>query len=117
MPGGYAIIACFAPTAPDHCSGLPVHRSSADDIVDRLGSEFSLVDSSVQVHTTPSSREQPFTWVTARRGGLLSDLDPLLEPPQILWHLAGRLAAHDERHQQLSDPVAGEVQLDRQPGP
>lgn len=66
-PGGYAIIACFAPTGPDHCSGLPVHRSSADQILDLLGSAFSPVDSSVQVHTTPSNREQPFTWVTARR--------------------------------------------------
>jgi trans-aconitate methyltransferase len=27
-PGGYAIIACFAPTAPDRCSGLPVHRGA-----------------------------------------------------------------------------------------
>ena len=67
VPGGYAIIACFAPTGPDHCSGLPVHRSSADDVLDLLGSEFSPIDSTVQVHTTPSNVEQPFTWVTAQR--------------------------------------------------
>ena len=67
-PGGYAIIACFAPTAPDRCSGLPVHRGSTDDILGLLGSDFSTVASSVQVHTTPSNRQQPFTWVTARRG-------------------------------------------------
>jgi trans-aconitate methyltransferase len=66
-PGGHAIIASFAPTGPEHCSGLPVHRSSADDILDLLGSGFSAVHSSVQVHTTPSNREQPFTWMTARR--------------------------------------------------
>jgi trans-aconitate methyltransferase len=66
-PGGYAIIASFAPTGPDHCSGLPVHRSSADDILDLLGSEFTTVDSSIQIHTTPSNRDQPFTWVTATR--------------------------------------------------
>ena len=67
-PGGYAIIASFAPTGPEQCSGLPVHRSSADDILDLLGKEFGIVDSRIQVHTTPSRREQPFTWVTARRG-------------------------------------------------
>lgn len=67
VSGGYAIIACFAPTGPDHCSGLPVHRSSADDILDLLGSEFNPIDSGVQVHITPSNAEQPFTWVTARR--------------------------------------------------
>jgi SAM-dependent methyltransferase len=66
-PGGYAIIAGFAPTGPEQCSGLPVHRSSADDILDLLGSGFSTVDTSVQVHTTPSKTAQPFTWVTARR--------------------------------------------------
>jgi SAM-dependent methyltransferase len=68
VPGGYAIIATFAPTGPDRCSGLPVQRSSADDILDLLGSAFSPVASSVQVHTTPSKSEQPFMWVTARRG-------------------------------------------------
>jgi trans-aconitate methyltransferase len=66
-PGGYAIIAGFAPTGPEECSGLPVHRSSADGILDLLGPGFQAVESSVQVHTTPSNSEQPFTWVTARR--------------------------------------------------
>jgi SAM-dependent methyltransferase len=66
-PGGYAIVAGFAPAGPEQCSGLPVHRSSADDILDLLGSGFSCVDSSIQVHTTPSKMKQPFTWVTARR--------------------------------------------------
>ena len=67
-PGGYAIIASFAPAGPEQCSGLPVRRSSADDILDLLGGGFSTVDSRVLMHTTPSDREQPFTWVTARRG-------------------------------------------------
>ena len=66
-PGGYAIIAGFAPTGPEQCSGLPVHRSSADDILDLLRGGFSTVHTSVQVHTTPSRTAQPFTWVTARR--------------------------------------------------
>lgn len=68
LPGGYAIIAGFAPNGPEECSGLPVHRSSADGILDVLGCGFRAVESSVQVHTTPSASEQPFTWVTARRG-------------------------------------------------
>jgi hypothetical protein len=67
-PTGYAIIAGFAPTGPEQCSGLPVHRSSPEDILDLLGSEFRAVESSVQIHTTPSNTDQPFTWVTARRG-------------------------------------------------
>ncbi len=67
--GGYAIIAGFAPAGPERCSGLPVHRSSADDILDLLGSGFSTVESSIRIHTTPTNRDQPFTWVTARRDG------------------------------------------------
>jgi hypothetical protein len=67
-PRGYTIIAGFAPTGPVQCSGLPVQRSSPDDILDLLGSEFSTVESGVQIHTTPSNRDQPFTWVTARWG-------------------------------------------------
>lgn len=70
-PGGYAIIASFAPTGPEQCSGLPVLRSSAEDILDLLGSEFSTVESSIRIHTTPSNQDQPFTWVTARRKGTL----------------------------------------------
>ena len=67
-PGGYIITASFAPTGPEECSGLPVRRSSADDILDLLGSGFSTVESGVRVHTTPSGGEQPFSWLTARRG-------------------------------------------------
>jgi SAM-dependent methyltransferase len=67
-PGGYAIIATFAPGGPKRCSGLPVRNSSADDILELLDSEFSTIESSVQIHTTPSNMDQPFTWVTARRG-------------------------------------------------
>jgi trans-aconitate methyltransferase len=67
-PGGYAIIAGFAPTAPEQCSGLPVRRSSPDDILDLLGREFITFERGVRIHTTPSNRDQPFTWLTARRG-------------------------------------------------
>ena len=42
-PGGHAIITTFAPDGPDHCSGQPVHRSSASDILNTLGDEFELV--------------------------------------------------------------------------
>jgi SAM-dependent methyltransferase len=66
-PGGHAIIATFAPDGPEYCSGLPVRRSSAAEILDVLGDEFTLVATSVETHTTPSGSAQPFTWVIARR--------------------------------------------------
>ena len=67
MPGGHAIIAGFAPDGPDHCSGLPVQRSSAQDIADLLGDDFELLHARVREHRTPSGTAQPFTWVIARR--------------------------------------------------
>ena len=67
VPGGHAIIATFAPGGPDRCSGLPVQRSSAQDIADLLGHEFQLLRAQVREHRTPSGAAQPFTWVIAQR--------------------------------------------------
>jgi trans-aconitate methyltransferase len=66
-PGGHAIITTFAPDGPDHCSGQPVHRSSASDILNTLGDEFELVDAARSIHLTPAEVPQAFTHVTARR--------------------------------------------------
>src|SRR5262249_46370048 len=49
-PGGHAVIATFAPDGPTNCSGLPVHRSSPEDIVELLGDQFTLVRAAEQLH-------------------------------------------------------------------
>jgi trans-aconitate methyltransferase len=67
ISGGHAIIATFAPGGPDHCSGLPVQRSSAQEIADLLGHDFRLLRAQVREHRTPSGAAQPFTWVIAQR--------------------------------------------------
>lgn len=67
MSGGHAIVATFAPGGPDHCSGLPVQRSSAQEIADLLGHDFQLLRAQVHEHRTPSGAAQPFTWVIAQR--------------------------------------------------
>jgi trans-aconitate methyltransferase len=66
-PGGHAVIATFAPNGPDHCSGLPVKRSSAPEIMNLLGPRFTLQRAEIQTHITPDGAEQPFTWVIAHR--------------------------------------------------
>jgi SAM-dependent methyltransferase len=76
-PGGHTIIATFAPDGPSQCSGLPVQRNSADEILKLLGSDFTTIDTSVETHTTPSGKDQPFTWVIARR----RRADPTAESP------------------------------------
>jgi len=68
--GGHAIIATFAPDGPTSCSGLPVQRSSAEEILDLLGNQFTGVSAKTQHHRTPGGREQAFTWIVAKRTGL-----------------------------------------------
>jgi len=77
-PGGAVVIATFSPAGPTHCSGLPVARHSAEDVVEFLGPEFELVEARCEEHITPSGVRQPFVWVAARqRTGLLSERSPL----------------------------------------
>ena len=66
-PAGAVIIATFASDGPDHCSGLPVARYSAEDLTALLGNAFTVVDTSREEHTTPAGARQSFTWVAARR--------------------------------------------------
>jgi hypothetical protein len=44
-PGGYAIIATFAPGGPEQCSDLPVRRYGADTLAETLGAGFQLISS------------------------------------------------------------------------
>ncbi len=66
VPDGAVIVATFATDGPEQCSGLPVRRYSADELLGLLDG-FELVEARRQVHTTPWGAEQAFTWVAARR--------------------------------------------------
>jgi hypothetical protein len=65
-PGGFVIMATFAPDGPERCSGLPVTRYSADELGSALGTDFKVVKQRREVHTTPGGGVQPFTWIAAR---------------------------------------------------
>ena len=65
-PGGFAVIATFAPDGPTSCSGLPVLRSSAGDVLDLLGDGFDPVQETAEQHITPSGRTQAFSRLVAR---------------------------------------------------
>ena len=60
------IIGTFAPEAPDMCSGLPVVRYAADDLVALLGVTFELAVATREEHATPRGAIQPFTWIAGR---------------------------------------------------
>ena len=66
-PGGYAIIATFAPDGPEKCSGLPVRRHSAAELAAAFAPQFALERELREEHATPWGATQPFTWVVLVR--------------------------------------------------
>jgi len=65
--GGHLIVATFAEDGPTQCSGLPVHRYSADAIHDVFSRSFSLVAHEHEEHVTPKGVVQSFVWTTLNR--------------------------------------------------
>ena len=72
-PNGTAIIATFALDGPERCSELPVVRYSPETLADALGDDFTVIESTAHVHTTPWGAEQRFQYSRFRfKGGRLS---------------------------------------------
>ena len=65
-PGGYGIIATFAPDGPEQCSGLPVRRYDAETLRQTLGADFQLISSQRHEHVTPWGATQPFQFSVFR---------------------------------------------------
>ncbi|MCK1542057.1 class I SAM-dependent methyltransferase [Bradyrhizobium sp. 147] len=59
-PGGYVIIATFAPDGPEQCSGLPVQRHDSSSLLAELGAEFELIETRSEIHHTPWHSTQAF---------------------------------------------------------
>lgn len=65
--GGFAIVGTFGPDGPDKCSGLPVARYAPTELHARFGEPFDLIESNVEVHTTPWGAPQQFVYCFCRR--------------------------------------------------
>jgi SAM-dependent methyltransferase len=59
-PGGSLIVSTFGPSGPERCSGLAVVRYDAAALGGELGDRFRLVESSLDLHATPSGAVQQF---------------------------------------------------------
>jgi SAM-dependent methyltransferase len=66
-PGGWLIVAGFAPDGPDSCSGLPVHRHSEASLTAVFAPAFTPVDFTREDHTTPAGALQHFLYGRFRR--------------------------------------------------
>jgi hypothetical protein len=64
---GALILGTFAQDGPERCSGLRVHRWSADALAAELGAKFRLIESLREDHRTPGGAVQPFTWARFER--------------------------------------------------
>lgn len=67
VPGGYVIIATFAPDGPQRCSGLPVVRHDAASLGQMLGPSFALIEERHHAHHTPAGAIQRFQFSRFRR--------------------------------------------------
>lgn len=61
-PGAHVIIATFGPEGPLQCSGLDVARYDADSLHDEFGESFQLVKSDIELHMTPTEKNQQFLY-------------------------------------------------------
>ena len=66
-PGGYFLLATFAPDGPPRCSGLPVRRYDAPSLARELGEGVRLVAHRRESHRTPFGTRQPFLYTLWRR--------------------------------------------------
>jgi 2-polyprenyl-3-methyl-5-hydroxy-6-metoxy-1,4-benzoquinol methylase len=60
--GGHVIVSTFGPEGPTKCSGLEVRRYDAESLHREFGSRFRLVESSTELHHTPSKTVQQFLY-------------------------------------------------------
>jgi SAM-dependent methyltransferase len=65
-PDGSVVVATFAEDGPEYCSGLPVARYKPEDLAALLGSDFTVIATRKESHSTPGGITQPFSWVAAK---------------------------------------------------
>jgi hypothetical protein len=66
-PGGFLIVAGFAFTGPERCSGLDVVRHSPDSLQDEFGKRYRLLKHVEEEHYTPSGAKQDFVYCLFKR--------------------------------------------------
>ena len=75
--GGCAVFAEFGPEGPTSCSGLPVHRWSAEELREFLGSGWTLEAQAPEAHVTPSGAVQQFVVCWFRRRATSEGTGPM----------------------------------------
>jgi 2-polyprenyl-3-methyl-5-hydroxy-6-metoxy-1,4-benzoquinol methylase len=69
-PGGSVILSTFGPAGPERCSGLTAIRYDASKLEREFGDPFHLVETSLEMHETPSGAVQQFLCCWCRLGSV-----------------------------------------------
>jgi len=65
--GGHALFAEFPPHGAPKCAGLDLHRYSVEELAERLGSGFALVDHFDHTYINPAGDPRPYIYALFRR--------------------------------------------------
>jgi len=65
--GGHALFAEYPPHGAAQCAGLELHRYSVDELSERLGSGFALVDHFDHTHINPTGAPRPYVYALFAR--------------------------------------------------
>ena len=72
-PGGHVVIGTFGPAGPTKCSGLDVVRYDSEALSREFGEKFRLIESAIEMHTTPSGASQQFLYCHFTMAGGAAD--------------------------------------------
>jgi SAM-dependent methyltransferase len=67
LPGGFVIMAAFAPDGATRCSGLPVQRHDVESLSEFLGDGFKLLESFNYMYHMPSGDLRPYVYTRFQR--------------------------------------------------
>ena len=68
-PGGHVLLAEFASDGAQRCAGLPVHRYSEKEMLERLGEGFVAVTKQRHIYHNPNGDPRPYVYGLFRRAG------------------------------------------------
>ena len=66
-PGGHVLLAEFPPHGAPTCAGLELHRYSLEEMSQRLGDGFVLIDHFDHLYTNPAGQPRPYLYALFRR--------------------------------------------------
>jgi hypothetical protein len=65
--GGYVVLAEFSPESANRCAGLDLHRYSLEEMTERIGSGFELLQSEKYTYIMPSGSPRPYIYALYRK--------------------------------------------------